>query len=224
MAYNNATNTNVTGIVNADGAGAFNGNNLDATGNTISSTDTNGNIILAPDGSGTVSVTTAPIVPSGDRADSLGSATNSWDNVYADGLSFDDGSNIMSSYETGTWTPSLNFGGGTTGITYSSQAGSYIKIGDFVQFNINIILTSKGSDTGTATLTGLGFTPSENHVALIRYRELTVNGKNVVALVRDSGGFNILFQDLISAGNSVNITDTYFENTTALVITGTCTV
>ena len=63
MAYNNATNTKVTGIVNADGAGAFNGNNLDATGNTISSTDTNGDIVIAPDGSGAVSVTTAPIVP-----------------------------------------------------------------------------------------------------------------------------------------------------------------
>ena len=86
--------------------------NLFLDGNTISSTDTNGNVIIAPDGSGEVSVTAAPIVPSTDRADSLGSATNSWDNVYADGITFDDGTNVLGTYvATTSFTPVLNFGG-----------------------------------------------------------------------------------------------------------------
>jgi len=126
--------------------------NISLDGNTISSTDTNGNIVLAPDGSGVVSVTTAAIVPSGDRADSLGSATNSWDNVYCDGVSFDDGTNVLASYSQGTFTPSINFGGVTTGITYSVQEGIYWRIGDVVYCTIAIVLTSKGSASGSNAL------------------------------------------------------------------------
>ena len=122
--------------------------NIRIDGNTISSTDTNGNIILAPDGTGVVSVTTAPIVPSGDRADSLESATNSWDNVYCDGISFDDGTKIMANYEKGTFTPKITYGAGDSGITYSTQQGIYWRIGDVVFCNIVIILTNKGTSTG----------------------------------------------------------------------------
>src|SRR5210317_1892821 len=35
-------------------------------------------------------------------------------------------------YETGTWTPTVSFGGGITGITYSLQKGTYTRIGDTV--------------------------------------------------------------------------------------------
>ena len=107
--------------------------NLTLDGNTLSSTDTNGDIVLAPDGTGTVSVTTAPIVPSGDRADSLGSATNSWDNVYANGLTFDDGTNTMATYvPTTSWTPTI-VGSSSAGVgTYSVQTGSYSRIGNVV--------------------------------------------------------------------------------------------
>jgi hypothetical protein len=136
--------------------------NLFVDGNTISTTNTNGDLVLAPDGSGVISVTAAPVVPSGDRADSLGSATNSWDNVYADGLTFDDGSNIISIYEPGTWTPVLKFGGGSTGITYTNQIGTYIRIGVLIYFYANITLSSKGSSTGVATLSGLPYSNSSS--------------------------------------------------------------
>lgn len=62
----------------------------------------------------------------------------------------------------GTWTPGLAFGGGTTGITYASQAGSYTKIGRLVVAPFTIILSEKGSSTGAATLSGLSFTPSDS--------------------------------------------------------------
>lgn len=133
--------------------------NLTLDGNTISSTDTNGNIVLAPDGSGVVSVTAAPIVPSGDRADSLGSAALSWDNVYCDGLTFDDGTTVLSTYSGPTsWTPALEFGGGSTGITYAAQNGSYMRIGNLIFGIVVITLTSKGTDTGAATITGFPLT------------------------------------------------------------------
>lgn len=133
--------------------------NLTLDGNTLSSTDTDGDIVLFPDGTGTVSVTLAPIVPTGDRADSLGSATNSWDNVYADGLTFDDGTNVLANFiDKTSWTPVLEFGAASVGITYGAQTGFYSRIGSIIFFYATITLTSKGSSTGTATVDGLPVT------------------------------------------------------------------
>lgn len=141
------------------GVTQLNVDNLRLDGNTISSTDTNGDIVLAPDGTGVVSVTDAAIVPSGDRADSLGSATNSWDNLYTNGVSFDDGTNTLSTFVASTsFTPVVEFGGGSTGVTYGDQFGTYTRIGNMVFVKIQIVLTSKGTDTGAVTITGFPLT------------------------------------------------------------------
>ena len=68
--------------------------------------------------------------------------------------------NVLDDYEEGTFTPVLYFGGGTTGITYTSgrQLGQYTKIGDSVFIYIHIQLTSKGSSAGAAQIHGLPFT------------------------------------------------------------------
>ena len=66
--------------------------------------------------------------------------------------------NTLDDYEEGTWTPGIAFGGGATGVTYGTQTGTYVKVGRLVQFQGRITLTSKGSSTGVATITGLPFT------------------------------------------------------------------
>ena len=73
----------------------------------------------------------------------------------ASGASFS--SQLLDHYEEGSWTPVLSFGGGTTGITYSARDGSYTRIGRQVTVHFMIEMTSKGSSTGTATITGLPF-------------------------------------------------------------------
>lgn len=55
----------------------------------------------------------------------------------------------------GSWTPTLEFGGGSTGITYSIQVGTYQLVGNLLYTQFRILLTSKGSDTGIATISGL---------------------------------------------------------------------
>tara|TARA_R100000234_G_scaffold49222_1_gene29516 strand:+ start:52 stop:1656 length:1605 start_codon:yes stop_codon:yes gene_type:complete len=66
--------------------------------------------------------------------------------------------NTIDDYEEGVFTPSLEFGGATTGITYASmRGGSYTKIGRQVTVNFGFTLTSKGSASGDATLAGLPF-------------------------------------------------------------------
>lgn len=64
----------------------------------------------------------------------------------------------LDDYEEGTFTPGVSFGGATTGITYTTQSGGYVKIGTYVFVHGYIVLSSKGSATGTARLTGLPFT------------------------------------------------------------------
>ena len=59
---------------------------------------------------------------------------------------------------TTTFTPVLNFGGATTGITYTIQLGRYSQAGNIVTFSIEILLSNKGSATGSATITGLPVT------------------------------------------------------------------
>ena len=65
-------------------------------------------------------------------------------------------------YETGTWTPSITFGGGSTGVVYSVQRGSYTRIGNQVTIHARIDLTSKGSSNGDFRVTGLPFVGSSS--------------------------------------------------------------
>jgi hypothetical protein len=68
----------------------------------------------------------------------------------------------LDDYEQGTWTPGLTFGGGSTGITYSVREASYVRVGKFVTCYGLLVLTSNGSVTGGASLTGLPFTVGNN--------------------------------------------------------------
>ena len=71
-------------------------------------------------------------------------------------------SELLDDYEEGTWTPTMKFGGGTTGITYGSiRGGSYTKIGRQVTLNFGIKLSSKGSSTGHAEIHGIPYSTGD---------------------------------------------------------------
>jgi hypothetical protein len=70
--------------------------------------------------------------------------------------------NALSDYEQGTWTMGVAFGGASVGVTTSLNTGTYTKIGRQVTLNGYLQLTSKGSSTGVAVITGLPFTIPNN--------------------------------------------------------------
>ena len=66
--------------------------------------------------------------------------------------------NALDDYEEGTWTMGVSFGGASVGVTYQFNTGTYTKIGRQVSVNGILSLSSKGSSTGSAAITGLPFT------------------------------------------------------------------
>ena len=62
------------------------------------------------------------------------------------------------SEDTGSWTPTVTFGGGSSGQSYSIRVGRYVKLGSLVHIQCHVEFSDKGSSSGTAKIAGLPFT------------------------------------------------------------------
>jgi hypothetical protein len=102
---------------------------------TIHGTDTNVNLTLTPQGTGSV-VTAA--------------------NINAASINFG-GSTLATYAHGGTFTPTMTFNGSATGITYTTQTGFYVKVGRHVHAYGRITLTNNGSGVGTAAIPNMPF-------------------------------------------------------------------
>jgi|21_taG_2_1085346.scaffolds.fasta_scaffold00662_5 hypothetical protein len=74
------------------------------------------------------------------------------------GVTANTDANTLDDYEEGTFTPTITFGGGTTGMSYGARIGYYTKIGQLVNFALQIRFTAKGSSSGDVRVGGLPFT------------------------------------------------------------------
>jgi hypothetical protein len=66
--------------------------------------------------------------------------------------------NTLDDYEEGTWTPSFGGSGGQSGQAYTTQVGTYTKIGKRVTCDFNIVLSTLGTITTDLQVQGLPFT------------------------------------------------------------------
>jgi hypothetical protein len=66
--------------------------------------------------------------------------------------------NTLDDYEEGTWTPVIGGSTGTTGQSYTTQVGRYVKIGKKVTCWFNATLSAVGTITGDSQIQGLPFT------------------------------------------------------------------
>ena len=106
---------------------------------------------------------------------------NSWRGTKTVNISVTD-TKTLDWYEEASFTPGITFGGAAVGVTYGSQVGRYTRIGERVFFNLQIILTSKGSSTGVIAITGLPYTSNSNNVSpcSIRLNAVTAGLANVM--------------------------------------------
>jgi hypothetical protein len=124
-------------------------------------------------------------------------------------------SELLADYEEGTWTPVLAFGGASVGITYAARGGTYTKIGRLVTGRFVIVLSSKGSSTGAATIEGLPFTVGADlGSAITEICSNFVVGPPTQGYCSNTGTNIVPWA--ISATGVTNPTDTNFANNTRL--------
>ena len=126
--------------------------------------------------------------------------------------------------QAGTFTPGIAFGGASTGITYNAvTAGKYTQIGNVVFFTIILALTSKGTATGNATLTGMPVNAadatSRAFIAQVQNFTFTANYLNL-AWVSAASSTTFSLVQYSNVANQANATDTNFVNNTALRFEG----
>lgn len=146
--------------------------------------------------------------------------------IYTNGgISFNAGTDVLSTYHTSTWTPNLQINGSSTGITYTTQAGGYTQIGNVVCLWANIVLSSKGSSTGNVTISNLPVSSGSNGpnqiIPVGAYTAVTLsNGTNIGLLLQNS---NTVGQFVISQNSGVGfsgVTNSEITNVSAFVFTG----
>jgi hypothetical protein len=123
-------------------------------------------------------------------------------------------SELFNDYEEGTWTPVLQFGGASVGITYVAgyQNGLYTKVGNLVTLTGVIYPSSKGSSTGAATISGLPFYSANTDGAqsAATSRIYSISFADVPSISINSNGTVLIFSEVTNAGASTTLTDANF--------------
>lgn len=116
---------------------------------------------------------------------------------------------------SGTFTPSL---GGTA--TYTSQSGTYTKIGSLVYFNIQLVVNNLGTGS-TTTISGLPFTASSviKSLSIGIFNNIATSCVWLGAYI-PSATATINFALLASAGTGVTAAATVFQNSTQINVSG----
>ena len=141
----------------------------------------------------------------------------------ANGLTFNGdtaAANALDDYEEGTWTMGVSFGGASVGVTYGANTGTYTKIGRQVTVNGYLALTSKGSSTGSAKITGLPFTiaNTDSNYAAPALTLNVITFTNQFQGYADKGTTTIPLEEITVLGTVTNITDADFANNSNLTL------
>ena len=125
--------------------------------------------------------------------------------------------------EEGMWTPILEFSGASVGMTYSSQTGLYMKIGNQVTVNGYITLSAKGTSTGEAKITGLPFTckSGQSSYSYPSFRLQDVKFANVFMGRVLQETTTISLEEITEAGVKTALNNTDFSNSSHIGISVT---
>ncbi len=183
----------VGGLANIAGAATFQ-NNITQSGATTLSTGTgqasmNGNVVVA---SGKTITAVSGIIFSNET---------------------------LSTYDEGTWTPTIA-GDATAGTqTYSTQTGTYTRIGRLVTLFFNMQMTNKdGATAGNVVISGSPFTPASSRSGggIAEYAQITFAGFTQLTL-RTVGTLSNMYLGTGATGGAFgNVAAAGIANTTQL--------
>jgi hypothetical protein len=130
--------------------------------------------------------------------------------------------NTLDDYEEGTWTPTISFGGASVGVTYAaSRAGQYTKIGRQVTATAYILLTNKGTSTGSASIGGLPYVIGATSGFYSSACFSAISQLSYVGMLQGYGEISTNRIDLVEtteAGSQTNITDADFTNVSQVLV------
>lgn len=129
--------------------------------------------------------------------------------------------NTLDDYEEGTFTPSMTFGGSSTGVTYANQLGNYTKIGNRTYVDVLFDLTNNGSGVGDAVITGLPFTESGLGSGVAWGNLYNVSATIICPMGYVSFGTSTIALYNFTGGGTVTITDATTTNSTGLRLSTT---
>jgi hypothetical protein len=132
-------------------------------------------------------------------------------------------------YRSTTFTPSVEFGGGATGLTVSASEGYVTRIGNIAHVHGRILLSAKGSSTGTAKITGLPYNAKDVTVAgaglNLHYAANLASLNSMPTLVIDDAGTEVTLYHLDDAAGSgtgsTALTHANFSDTSDIRFSGT---
>lgn len=132
--------------------------------------------------------------------------------------------NYLDWYEEGTFTPVLSFGGASVGITYETQVARYTRIGNVVFVSIEIDITSKGSSTGDAFVSGLPYAAGTGRngmpIFLVHSFSVPANFQTYEAFLETALSTLELTAYDEDIEDTITLQDTNFTNNSAFQING----
>ena len=121
------------------------------------------------------------------------------------------------------FTPTLELGGASVGMTYGTQNGRLTVDGSIATCQIEIILTAKGSSTGALTIDSIPVPPGANLPSTLQLTPVLLQVNNAAAATEGvwaslpvGGGTALTVR---GSGTTVALTDTFLSNTTAIRLT-----
>lgn len=122
-----------------------------------------------------------------------------------------------------SFTPALQFGGASTGITYSIQTGYYSRVGNIVYYSLYLALSAVGSATGDATISGLPITSANisnlTYAGAVVAGSLTYTGTSICAFVQQNATVLSLVQ-MSSTFPFSSLSNTNFSSSSVIEVTG----
>ena len=127
--------------------------------------------------------------------------------------------NALDDYEEGTWTMGVSFGEASVGVTTSTNTGSYTKIGRQVTVNGYLELSSKGSSSGAARITGLPFTigNSTSNFSAPTLRLANIAFVNQFQGYGEYNATSIRLQETTILGVVTDLTEVEFANNSGII-------
>lgn len=124
--------------------------------------------------------------------------------------------NTLDDYEEGTWTPAMTPTSGS-GITYTSRAGLYTKVGRLVIASYDMYLSALGTASGAASITGLPFAASsvglQTGLPCVHY--WSAMGTNWSAIMGHLSGSSIVLYG-VAGTQATTLTSLHMSDMTAL--------